>query len=71
MKFVERNPQKSPEELEFERLDREYYKKFGRQYVIQMFLTPAQWDEVNAAIQECINKGEPQKLKPYVEGLVY
>ena len=71
MKFVDRNPQRSPEELEFDRLDKEYYKKFGKQYVIQMFLQPSQWDEINAAIRECLETGEPQKLKPYVEGLIY
>ena len=71
MRFVDRNPQKSPEELEFERLDREYYKKFGKQYVFQICLSHDQWDEVNAAIRECLETGEPQKLKPYVEGLVY
>ena len=71
MKFVERNPQRSPEEIEFDRLCREYYGKFGKQYVIQMFLSPDQWDEINAAIRECLETGEPQKLKPYVEGLVY
>ena len=71
MNFTKRNPQKSPEELEFERLDREYYKKFGRQYVIQMFLSPDQWSEINADIQRCIDTGEVQTMKPYVEGLVY
>ena len=39
MKFVERNPQRSPEEIEFDRLCRDYYGKFGRQYVIQIPLT--------------------------------
>ena len=71
MKFVERNPNKSEGEKEFERLDREYYKKFGRQYAIQMFLSPDQWGEINADIQRCLDTGEPQVLRPYVEGLTY
>lgn len=71
MMFTNRNPEKSSEELEYERLDREYYKKFGRQYVIQICMGEAQWDEVNAAIRECIEQGEPQKLKPRIEGMIY
>ena len=71
MKFLERNPQKPPEELEFERLDKEYYQKFGSQYVIQMFLTPAQWEEVNADVKRCIDTGKMQVLRPYAEGVDY
>lgn len=71
MMFTNRNPEKSPEEIEYERLDREYYKKFGRQYVIQICMGKAQWDEVNAAIKECIEQGEPQKLKPRIGGMIY
>ena len=71
MKFVDRNLRTSPEELEFDRLCREYYGKFGKQYVIQMFLGPDQWNEINATIRKCLETGEPQKLNPYAEGLVY
>lgn len=71
MKFVDRNPQRSPEEIEFDRLCREYYERFGKQYVIQMFLGPDQWNEINVAIRKCLETGKPQKMESYTEELVY
>lgn len=71
MNFTDRNPQRSPEEIEFNRLCREYHEKFGVQYVIQMFVGPDQWNEINAAIRECLETGKPQKFSSYAEELVY
>ena len=70
MNWWNRKAEKSEQECEFERLNAQYVDMFGRSFEVIFGVGPQQWDEVIAAIRDCIETGRPQRL-PVIPDNIY
>ena len=70
MPDLNRKPNKSREEQEFDALNSEYAKMFGEPYAFYEGFS-ASWDEVLKDIKNCLATGKPQKAPDYDENCVY
>ena len=62
---------KSAEEMEFDRLNKQYEAKFGESYFFQIGIDSGSWKEVLADIRRRIANNDPKREVKYKEGYDY
>ena len=62
---------KCSEEIEFDKLNKQYEAKFGRPYVFYIGIDSGSWQEVLQDIRQRIENNEPREEPKYKKGLVY
>ena len=55
----------TPEEEEYNRLCREYEKRFGVTFGYTIGNCPQTIEQAIAEVQECLRTGKPQKIEPW------
>lgn len=67
----QRQPKKSPEEVEFDELNKQYEAKFGQPYFFQIGIDSGSWEETLTDIQQRIANNDPKREVEYKEGCIY
>ena len=68
---LNRKPEKSKEEIEFEELNKQYQEKFGKPFVFAVGMYAPTWKEALKDIQKCLSTGEIQRIPEYDKELLY
>ena len=62
---------KCAEEIEFDRLNKQYEEKFGQPYFFQIGIDGGTWEETLADIRQRIANNDPKQEVEYEEGVIY
>lgn len=68
---LNRKPEKSKEEIEFDRLNKQYEDLFGAPYAFFIGISGVSWTETLEDIQRCIDTETPQKKPEYDPNFTY
>lgn len=68
---LNRKPEKSKEEIEFDELNKQYEEKFGKSYGFFIGMYTPSWEEALKDIKKCLESGEPQRMPDYDENYIY